>query len=189
MISFEAARAKVIDTLAACTCAPEAETIDLAAHPSSALGRILAENIVADRNYPPFDRSIRDGFALRSADAAAPGVRLRLIGESRAGVAFDGALGAGQCVRILTGAPVPRGANAVVMQEFTRTEGDFIVFEPAARAGQNYVLAGCRSANRRGRHSARHGARLRRTRDGRGSGSRPPRGKPPPARGNPFHRR
>jgi molybdopterin molybdotransferase len=142
MISFEAARAKVIEVLAARVCAPERETVDLSVAPAAPLGRILAENIVADRNYPPFNRSIRDGFALRSADATEPGAKLRLIAESRAGVAFHGTVGAGECVRILTGAPVPRGANAVVMHEFTREEGEFVVFEQAARAGQYYVLAG-----------------------------------------------
>lgn len=142
MISFEAARAKVIEVISASVCAPERETLDLTVAPSAPLGRILAENIVADRNYPPFNRSIRDGFAVRAADTAAPGARLRLIGESRAGVAFSGTVGAGECVRILTGAPVPRGANAVVMHEYTREEGDFVVLEQAAHAGQYYVLAG-----------------------------------------------
>ena len=143
MLSFESARAKVIEVLGARESKPPAtEIIDLAGDPSRALGRILAAEIIADRNYPPFDRSIRDGFALRSADAAEPGARLRLIGESRAGVAFDRTVNAGECVRILTGAPVPRGANAVMMHEHTRTEGDFIVFEQAARAGQHFVPAG-----------------------------------------------
>ncbi len=142
MISFEAAREKVIEILTARAPAPEVETLDLTAEPARALGRILTEEILADRNYPPFNRSIRDGFAIRAADAAEPGARLRLIGESRAGVAFDGKVGAGECVRILTGAPVPRGANAVVMDEHTRTEGDVIVLEQAVRPGQHYVLAG-----------------------------------------------
>lgn len=142
MISFEAARAKVIEVVSACVCAPEREILDLTVAPSAPLGRILAENIVADRNYPPFNRSIRDGFAVRAADAAAPGARLRLIAESRAGVAFNGAVGAGECVRILTGAPVPRGANAVVMHEFTREEGEYVELQQAAHAGQYYVLAG-----------------------------------------------
>src|SRR5271167_236892 len=130
MIPLETARAKVIEIVTARKRAPEAtdansavetpatETIDLARDPSRALRRILAEKIIADRNYPPFNRSIRDGFALRSADAAEPGARLRVVGESRAGVAFDGTVGPGECVRILTGAPVPRGANAVVMHEY-----------------------------------------------------------------------
>jgi molybdopterin molybdotransferase len=142
MIPFEAARAKVIEVLSSCVCAPERETLDLSASLSALLGRILAENIVADRNYPPFNRSIRDGIALRAADAAEPGAKLRLIAESRAGFAFNGTVVEGECVRILTGAPVPRGANAVVMQEFTRLEGNFVVIGQAARAGQYYVLAG-----------------------------------------------
>src|SRR5580704_309608 len=142
MLSFEAARTKVIEVVAARAAALGTETVDLSPQPSLALGRVLAENIIADRNYPPFDRSIRDGFAARSSDLVPSGAKLRLIGESRAGMAFDGGVEAGECVRILTGAPVPRGANAVVMQEYTHPDGDFIVFEPPARAGQNFVLAG-----------------------------------------------
>jgi len=158
MISFEAARAKVIEVLAARVAAPETETIDLAAAPAAAAGRVLAENIVADRNYPPFNRSIRDGYALRAADAAEPGARLRVIGESRAGVAFDGAIGSGECVRILTGAPLPRGANAVVMHEYTREEGDWVVLQQPVRAGQYYVLAGAEA--RVGEVVVPRGARL-----------------------------
>jgi len=142
MISFEEARSKVVEVLSARACAAERETVSLAAAPVSAIGRVLAENIVADRNYPPFNRSIRDGFAVRAGDVAEPGAKLRLIGESRAGIAFDRAVGPGECVRILTGAPVPRGANAVVMHEYTREEGDYIIFGQAVRAGQYYVLAG-----------------------------------------------
>jgi molybdopterin molybdotransferase len=147
MISFETARDKVIQVLteragAAGAHSRETETIDLGSEPSRALGRILMQDIVADRNYPPFNRSIRDGFAVRAADAAEPGARLRVIGESRAGVAFDGTVGAGECVHIFTGAPLPRGTNAVVMQEHTRADGDFIVLENAVHAGQHFVLAG-----------------------------------------------
>jgi molybdopterin molybdotransferase len=142
MLSVEDARAKVIEGVGARVSPPTTETIEIAANPSQGLGRVLAENIVADRNYPPFNRSIRDGFAAKAADLAQPGARLRLIGESRAGVGFDGAVCSGECVRILTGAPVPRGATAVVMQEDTRTEEDFVIFEKSARVGQQYVLAG-----------------------------------------------
>ena len=142
MISFEAARAKVIEILSGRASTRERETVDLTAAPTAAVGRVLAENIVADRNYPPFNRSIRDGYALRAADAAEPGARLRVIGESRAGVAFDGAIGPGECIQILTGAPLPRGANAVVMHEHTREEDDWVVFQQAVRPGQYYVLAG-----------------------------------------------
>jgi molybdopterin molybdotransferase len=146
MFSFEDARARVIEVLGTRAGAPAriaaTETIDISFDPSAALGRILAEDILADRNYPPFNRSIRDGFALRAADAAAPGSRLRLVGESRAGTAFDGAIAEGECVRILTGAPLPKGANAVLMHEHTHVQGDFVVPEQAAHEGQHYVVAG-----------------------------------------------
>ena len=150
MISFETARDKVIQVVTERASAVGAreiptETVDLASEPSRALGRILMQDILADRNYPPFNRSIRDGFAIRASDAAEPGARLRVIGESRAGVAFDGTVGAGECVHIFTGAPLPKGANAVVMQEHTRAEGDFVIIENAVRPGQHYVLAGAES--------------------------------------------
>ena len=143
MLSHEAARAKVIEVVnARAAAAPQTETIEFAADPSRALGRILAENVIADRNYPPFDRSTRDGFAVRAADAANPGTRLRLIGESRAGHAFEGQMEAGSSVQIMTGAPLPRGANAVVMLEDAEVEGDFVVVHRAVRPGQHYVVEG-----------------------------------------------
>lgn len=137
---------------------PETEVIPLADRPVQACGRVLAEDIFADRNYPPFDRSTRDGFAVRSADAAQSGARLRLIGESRAGAAFDGTIGPGECVRILTGAPLPGGANAVVMQEYAHADAEFIIFEQPSVAGQNYVLAGAET--RVGETVLRLGTRL-----------------------------
>src|SRR5579862_259444 len=142
MLSYEAARAKVIEVISAQNYKPAIETIEYAEYPGAALGRIVAENISADRNYPPFNRSVRDGFAVRSADAAEPGAILKLIGESRAGVAFEGKVTPGTCVQILTGAPLPAGADAVVMLEFARVEGDSVTLERAAKHGQNYVLAG-----------------------------------------------
>jgi molybdopterin molybdotransferase len=145
MLSFEAARAKVIEVVGAHAAAPATEIIDISEDPARALGRILAGDLVADRNYPPFDRSTRDGYAVRAADAAEAGAKLRLVGESRAGVAFDGAVGTGQCVRILTGAAVPRGADAVVMQEFVQADGDFVLFGRTAAAGENIVMAGSES--------------------------------------------
>ena len=144
MLSVEEARAKVIEVISARKqpCPLKTETIEFAQDPAQALGRILAEQVTADRNYPPFNRSIRDGFAMRASDATEPGARLRVIGESRAGVAFEGAVGTGECVRILTGAAVPKGASAVMMQEYTREEGEFVVFEQTAKLGQHYVHAG-----------------------------------------------
>src|SRR5271155_2776014 len=145
MLSFEAARAKVIEVVAAQAGAPPSEIIDITQDAARALGRVLAEDVLADRNYPPFDRSTRDGYAVQSADfpvdALQPGSKLRSIGESRAGVPFPGSVRPGECVRILTGAAVPDGANAVVMQEYARVEGDSVAFERAATSGQNIVPA------------------------------------------------
>jgi molybdopterin molybdotransferase len=144
MVSHQAARAKVIEVVHARSSAHAlaTETIEFVKDPSRALGRILAENVLADRNYPPFDRSTRDGFALRAVDAVNPGARLRLIGESRAGRAFAGQMETGTCVQIMTGAPLPRGTNAVVMLEDARIEGDSVVIERGVRVGQHYVLEG-----------------------------------------------
>jgi molybdopterin molybdotransferase len=142
MLSYEAARAKVIEVVRARVSAPFTEAIVYAQDYSQALGRFLAENIAADRNYPPFDRSARDGFALRAADVVQPGTRLRLIGESRAGSAFSGTVEPGTCVQIMTGAALPRGADTVVMQEYARIEGDKVIFQQAAHAHQNFVVAG-----------------------------------------------
>jgi len=144
MLTVEQARAKVIEVMTArkSPCAAKTESIDFAQAPSLALGRFLAEQISADRNYPPFNRSIRDGFAVRASDVAQPGAKLRLIGESRAGFAFNGSVGPGECVRILTGAALPKGASAVMMLEYAREEGDSVIFEQSAKMGQHYVLAG-----------------------------------------------
>jgi len=142
MLSYKAARAIVIEIVGARKGAAGTETLDLGIDPASTIGRVLAENIIADRNYPPFNRSTRDGFAVRASDATMPGTKLRLIGESRAGVAFDGTVGEGECVRILTGAPLPRGANAVVMQEHAHAEDEFVVFDKETFTGSNFVLAG-----------------------------------------------
>jgi len=144
MLSYQDARAKVFEVVGARggAGARATETVDIARNPATALGRFLAEDVVADRDYPAFDRSTRDGFALRAADAANPGAKLRLIGESRAGLPFNGCVSAGECVRILTGAGLPTGADAVIMQEYAQTDGDFVVFDRGIDAGQNVVGAG-----------------------------------------------
>ena len=158
MLSYEAARAKVIEVIRARAAHPHKETIIYAQDPAQALGRILAENISADRNYPPFNRSTRDGFALRAADVAHAGAKLRLIGESRAGVAFPGTVEPGTCVQIMTGAAVPRGADTVVMQEHARAEADAVVFDQPAHPHHNFVLAG--SETRAGEVVVKAGTRL-----------------------------
>jgi molybdopterin molybdotransferase len=162
MLSFEAARAKVIETIRAekglSVPARPTEKLDIAQTPALALGRVLAEAVICDRNYPPFDRSTRDGYAVRSSDFRESPAKLPLFGESRAGVPFAGELKAGACVRIMTGAALPKGADSVVMQEFTRAEGELIHFEKAPRQGQNVVPEGAEA--RKGEVALAQGTRL-----------------------------
>lgn len=100
----------------------------------AAPGRVLAVPIRADRDLPPTARSVRDGFAVRAAET--PG-RLRVAGEIRAGQAAERALAPGEAIEIMTGAPMPEGADAVVMVEHTERDGDW-VSAPRAEAGQNF---------------------------------------------------
>src|ERR1044071_522686 len=74
---------------------------------SDALARILAEDIIADTDLPPFDRAQMDGYAVRAADVASTPTRLRIVGESAAGAGWHNEMKAGEAVRIMTGAPVP----------------------------------------------------------------------------------
>ncbi len=138
MISVEDARARI---LAAFTALP-AETVPL----PDALGRVLAEPAVARLTQPPFAAAAMDGWAVRAADIAgasadAP-VTLRRIGESAAGHAFAGMVGAGESVRIFTGAPLPAGADAVVMQEDCEDDGDRVRIGRAVPAGRFVRPAG-----------------------------------------------
>lgn len=163
MLSFEAARAKVIETVRGRMAAGNSprrgnETIEFGSDPARALGRVAAEIVVADREYPPFDRAMRDGFAVKSSEASQTGVRLRVIGESRAGMPFPGEVGPGTCVQIMTGAPVPAGVDAVVMLEYTKTEGELVTIEKPAASGQNIVRKG--TENHQGDAVLRPGTRL-----------------------------
>jgi molybdopterin molybdotransferase len=85
----------------------------------SCLGRILREDILSDSDYPPFDKAIRDGFAVRAQDVTQVPAVLRILGESRAGLAASVSVARGTCCEIMTGAPLPDGADAVVMVEYT----------------------------------------------------------------------
>jgi molybdopterin molybdotransferase len=156
MLSFTDARQKVIEVITAMRPHPPSESVELV----RAAGRVLATPVAADRDYPPFDRSTRDGFALRSADAASAGVTLRRVGEIKAGSSYDRAVAAGECVQIMTGAPVPSGADAVAMIEFTKADaaGDRVTLERAAKAGQNIVARG--SEARAGQELLAPGTRL-----------------------------
>jgi molybdopterin molybdotransferase len=108
----------------------------------AAYGRVLARDIKALRTQPPFANSAMDGYALRAADTAHAPLTLTVIGESAAGRAFKGALGQGEAVRIFTGAPMPEGADSIVIQEDVRREGERISLEAAAPAGDNLREAG-----------------------------------------------
>jgi molybdopterin molybdotransferase len=113
---------------------------------SEALGRTLAEEVRSEVPIPPFDNSTMDGFAVRAEDtaAAAPGspVRLRVVGESRAGHPAERALGSGEAIRISTGAVVPQGADAVLrLEDATEREGE-IATERTLEAGTDIRVAG-----------------------------------------------
>src|SRR5712691_12027994 len=137
MLTYEQARRTVIEqaqkTTRPRTTAPRSVW--------DALGFVLAQEVKTDRQYPPFHRSTRDGFAVRAKEVA-PGTKLKCVGEIRAGDTVREALAEGTCVQIMTGAAVPAGADAVVMIEHTHREGDWVQFERAVHAGQNIVPRG-----------------------------------------------
>ena len=109
----------------------------------SALGRILAADIVAPHDVPAHDNSAMDGYAVRFDSLSGPGeTRLNVVGTAFAGSAFSGLVGKGQAVRIMTGAVLPAGADTVVVQEVTRVDGDAVFVPAGQRQGQNTRRAG-----------------------------------------------
>lgn len=141
MLTFEEARQKVIDQVGK----KRGPRATMRASVWDALGLVLAQEIKTDREYPPFDRSTRDGYAVRAKEAAA-GAKLRCTGEIKAGDSVTEALAPGTCVQIMTGAAAPAGADAVVMIEYTEREGDVVRFARASQAGQNIVPRGSEAA-------------------------------------------
>lgn len=135
MIPVAEARARIV---AALSVMP-AETVPLSAAP----GRVLAEDAASRRTQPPFDASAMDGWACRHADLANIPAVLRPVGSAAAGGRYDGAVGPGECVRIFTGAPLPTGADAIVIQEDADvgTDGRLTVRE-APKPGQWIRRAG-----------------------------------------------
>lgn len=131
LLSIDEARARVLDAT------PRLDVQELAV--AHALGRVLASDIVAAGDVPPFASSAMDGFAVA---AGPPGRRLRIAGESRAGSPAPDPLGAGEAIRISTGAVVPEGADAVVMVERTTEEDGFVTVGADAEPGQNIRLPG-----------------------------------------------
>jgi molybdopterin molybdotransferase len=135
MISFDKALALVLGEV---TPLP-AEDVAL----EQALGRVLAEDVASDQDLPPFDRAAMDGYALRAADVAAAPVALDVVGEVRAGQWPDLAIGPGQAVRIMTGAPVPPGADAVQQVEKTQPLDEFrVTILDAVGGGANVAPRG-----------------------------------------------
>ena len=116
------------------------EKVDL----PNALGRVLAHEIVADSDLPPFDRSQMDGYAVRASDTTAAPVSLRIVGESAAGKGWHKRMEAGEAVRIMTGAPVPDGADSVQQVELTHELKDGTVVEllSAVEHGKSIVRRG-----------------------------------------------
>jgi molybdopterin molybdotransferase len=137
MLSFEDARQLVITQTKAHATARHTVTLSV----SDALGYILAQEVRCDREYPPFDRSTRDGYAVRAKEALR-GARLLCAGEIKAGDTVSEQLAPGTCVQIMTGAAIPPGADAVVMIEYTRRENETVIFDRATQPGQNFLPRG-----------------------------------------------
>ena len=130
LLAVDEARARMLAEVSALAAEPVALT--------SAIGRVLAEDVAAVRDQPPFDASSMDGWALRSADA--PGALL-IAGESAAGHGYEAELQPGQAVRIFTGASMPKGADTIVIQEDATREGERVTV-PASPPGANLRPAG-----------------------------------------------
>ena len=117
--------------------------------------RILAEDVLADRDLPPFPRSTRDGYAVRSSDSG----KLKLIAEIRAGITTElPKIKAGECAAIMTGAPLPPGADAVIMIEYTTLEGTTVTLQRAVTSGENVVPQGAEA--KKGDVLLKRGSRL-----------------------------
>jgi molybdopterin molybdotransferase len=134
MLSVEEAHARIV----AAFTPVAAETVNVA----DALGRVLAEDLVARVSQPPAAVSAMDGYAVRADDVASVPVTLTLVGAAPAGGAFSGRVQAGQCVRIFTGGPLPQGADAIVIQEDVAAEGNRITVREGVQRGRYVRPAG-----------------------------------------------
>ena len=134
MLTYQQARQTVIAKVTEVKAAPATASISV----WDALGLVLAEELKADRDYPPFHRSTRDGYAVRAPEASA-GATLRCAAEIKAGDTVTDPLPPAACVQIMTGAAVPDGADAVVMIEHTTRDGEYVCFDRSATQGQNVV--------------------------------------------------
>jgi len=138
VLTFKEAR-RVVEDHASQAIPGSNETTDL----THAAGRVLAEPITADRDIPPFSRSTRDGYAVHAADLAKPPAKLKVIGEIKAGpTQLPSALNRGQAFSIMTGAPVPPDADAVVMVEYTSRREHSVEITKGVTQGENIVAQG-----------------------------------------------
>ena len=156
---------------------------------ADAHGRVLAQDLRAGRDQPPFTASAMDGFAVRSQDLATLPAQLRVIGEAPAGRRFEGAVGPGEAVRIFTGAPVPEGADTIVIQENARLVGDAVTIETRGAGPPSHAGGRFRFPARRG--GAAGGERAEPAGDRAGGGDEPGEraGAPAAAGRHPGHRR
>ena len=138
MLDLETALARLLESLPP----PKAERVAL----TESAGCFLAEKIISPLDLPAFDNSAMDGYAVRAADVrgarADSPATLKLAAKISAGELFTGELLTGECARIFTGAPLPRGADAVVMQEDTRADGEVVSFLDGAATGENVRRCG-----------------------------------------------
>src|SRR5436190_10413367 len=127
--------AEAIDIVLAQTSALPVDSVAI----SESIERILAEDIVADTDLPPFDRAQMDGYALRAADVATVPASLKIVGESAAGAGWHHEMKAGEAVRIMTGAPVPGGADAVQQVELTKESDARVEILQSVEHGRSIV--------------------------------------------------
>lgn len=154
VLTFEEARAIVLQH-AKRPARTTGEPLSLA----EAQGRVLFEDILADRDYPPFPRATRDGYAVRAADLQSLPASVRVLGQVKAGELASNEVTAGSCIEIMTGAAVPVGADAVVMVEFTAAHNDRVTISRGIVAGENVVARG--AEGKRGERVLSAGVRLR----------------------------
>ncbi len=157
LVSFEEAR-QLVEQHASTLHPRGKELVDLLDGASA--GQVLAEPVLADRHFPPFPRAMRDGYAVRAADLSQLPAALDVVGEIKAGTSNKDTpvLQAGQAATIMTGAPAPPGADAVVMVEYTTRQGDRVQITRGVAAGDNIVPVG--SEAKRGERLLSPGSRL-----------------------------
>ena len=156
LLSFAEAR-RIVEKYAGVSAPTEPELTNLL----DAVSLVLAEDLLADRDFPPFPRATRDGFAVLATDLRSVPARLRNVGSIKAGASVEDSVVSvvsGDCVEIMTGAPVPSGADAVVMVEYTQAVGDQVIVNRGVKPGENVVAAGAEA--RRGDVMVPRGTRV-----------------------------